>query len=149
MSEYCPSKLRLNYSYYLAEFLRKRQNGFVGGQILTPRSPLSQGEGGKLERRWGANPHPPFLTYSPFRRLLPGRGGQAGKAMGGKSSPPVPPSPKERGQAGKERGQAGKERGQAGKAMGTSWKDDGGVLLLGYYSVDGVLVMFYYWVIIQ
>ena len=49
MSEYRPSKLRLNYSYYLAKFLRKRQNG----ADPHPPFPLSQGEGGKLERRGG------------------------------------------------------------------------------------------------
>ena len=56
------------------------------GQILTPRSPLSQGEGGKPERRGGADPHP--RSPSPKARgasrkgdrgKLERRGGQAGK----------------------------------------------------------------------
>lgn len=35
-------------------------------------------------------------------------------------------------------------RSPLSQGEGASWKGDGGVLLLGYYSVDGVLVMFYY-----
>ena len=70
--------------------------------------------------------------------------------LGGRSSPPVPPSPKERGASRKGEGgkssppvpPSPKERGASWKGEGASWKGDGGVLLLGYYSVDGVLVMF-------
>ena len=39
--------------------------------------------------------------------------------------------------------------GDFSQGEGASWKGDRGLFLLGYYSVSGVLVMFYYWVIIR
>ena len=99
--------------------------------------------------------------------------------LGGRSSPPVPPSPKERGASWKGdggqiltprsplsqgEGASWKGEGASWKGEGASWKGDGDklerrwgrfiigllfsrwcscyVLLLGYYSVNGVLVLF-------